>query len=143
MAKVHAGTKYITQKPVVCLPIIKCGTMGCAGSCPLSVAEYGNTDGAEPVTCGICGKTNWVSRNVLPREQSVPFGVAEEEVSLAATPKEPGLLFSGYGKASEHPVISSSLCLLSVERANQPLFPVFSAEVTTPSPCPLRNVKIA
>ena len=70
---------------VACRPIIKCGTMGCAGSCLLSVAEYGYTVGTEPVTCGICVKTNWVSRNVLPREQSAPSGVVEEDVSLAAT----------------------------------------------------------
>ena len=38
-------------EPVACRPIIK--TMGCAGSCLLSVAEYGYTVGTEPVTCGI------------------------------------------------------------------------------------------
>ena len=35
-------------------------------------------------TCGICGKTIWVSWNVLPREQSAPFGNVEEEVLLEA-----------------------------------------------------------
>ena len=101
--------------------------------------------GTEPVTCGISGKTNWVSRDLLPREQSAPFGVVEEEVSLAATtyswePKESGLFFSGYGKASEHAVISSSP-VSAVGGASKPaVISGFSAEVTTPSPCPLRNL---
>ena len=46
--------------------------------------------GLEPDTCEICGKTKWISRNVLPREQS-----------------ETCLFSSGYGKASEHAAISS------------------------------------
>ena len=62
--------------------------------------------------CGICGKTNWVSRNVLSREQSAPFGDVENEVLLETTSgpwevREPGLFSSGCGKASEHAVISS------------------------------------
>ena len=37
-------------KLVSCCPIIKCGTMECAGSCLLSVAEYGYSwDGASHV----------------------------------------------------------------------------------------------
>ena len=132
-------------EPVACRPIIKCGTMGCAGSCLLSVAEYGYTVGTGPVTCGICGKTNWVSRNVLPREQSAPSGVVEEEVSLAATscpwePKESVLFFSGYGEASEHAVISSSHVSAIGEASKPAVVSSFSAEVTTPSPCPLRNL---
>ena len=97
---------------VACRPIIKCGTTGCTGSCPTSVVGHGYTAGKEPDTCEICGKTNWVFRNVLLREQSALFGDVEKEVLLEATsgrwePREPGLLSSGYGKASEHAVISS------------------------------------
>ena len=43
--------------PVACRPIIKCGKPGCAGSCPLSVVEYGYKAGKKPATCRICGKT--------------------------------------------------------------------------------------
>ena len=131
--------------PVACRPIIKCGTMGCGGSYLLFVAEYGKTVGTEPVTCGICGKTSWVSRNVLPREQSAPFGVVEKEVSLAAStcpwePKEPGLFFSGYGNASELAVISSSP-VSAVGGASKPVvISSFSSEISMPSPCPLRNL---
>ena len=80
MATVHAGTKYIAQNL-----LLVAQSSSVEGSFLLSVADCGFSVGTEPVTCGICGKTNWVSRNVLPREQSAPFGVVEEEVSLAAT----------------------------------------------------------
>ena len=68
---------------------------------------HGYTAGKEPATCGICGKTNLVSRQVLLREQSALVGDVEKEVLLEATsgpwePREPGLLSSGNGKASEH-----------------------------------------
>ena len=75
------------MEPVACRPIIKCGTTGCTGSCPTSVAEK------EPDTCGICGKTNWVSRKVLPGEQSAPCGDVEKEVLLEAA-SAPGRVFS-------------------------------------------------
>ena len=42
---------------VACRPIIKCGKSGCAGSCPLSVVEYGFSAGKKPATCRTCGKT--------------------------------------------------------------------------------------
>ena len=132
-------------EPVACRPIIKCGTTGCTGSCPTPVVGHGYTAGKEPDTCGICGKTNWVSRNVLPREQSAPFGDVEKEVLLEATscpwePREPGLFSSGYGKASEHAVISSFLVSAVVGTSEPAVISSFSAEVTAPSPCPLRNV---
>ena len=56
-------------EPVACRPIIKCGMTGCTGSCPTSVVGHGYTAEKEPDTCEMCGKTHWVSRNVLPREQ--------------------------------------------------------------------------
>ena len=56
------------MEPVACRPIIKCGTTGSTESCPTSVVGHGYAAGKEPDTCGICEKTNWVSRNVLPRE---------------------------------------------------------------------------
>ena len=43
--------------PVACRPVVKCGKSGCAGSCPLSVVEYGYTAGKKPATCRTCGKT--------------------------------------------------------------------------------------
>ena len=59
--------------------------------------------------CGICGKTDWVSPNVLPREQSAPFGDVDKEVLLEAAsghrkPTEPGL---SPLVTSEHVMISS------------------------------------
>ena len=35
-------------EPVACCQIIKCGTTGCTGSCPLSVMDYGFSAGKEP-----------------------------------------------------------------------------------------------
>ena len=130
-------------EPVACRPIIQCGTTGCTGSCPISVVGHGCTAGTEPDTCGICGKPSWVSRNVLPREQSAPSGDVEKEVLLAAAscswePKEPGLFFSSYGEASEHAVISC-VCYRWNKRASRN-FQFFCCEVTKLSPCPLRNV---
>ena len=90
---------------VACRPIIKCGTTGNTGSCPTSVVGHGYTAEKEPDTCGICGKTIRVSRNVLP--QSAPFGDVEKEVRVGPLePSEPRLFSSGYGKASEHAMIS-------------------------------------
>ena len=45
----------------------------------------------------------------------------------------------GYGKASEHAVISS-FPVSAVGGTSEPAVYSFSAEVTAPSPCPLRNV---
>ena len=58
-----------------------CGSTGCTGSCLTSVVGRGFAARLEPDTCEICGKTKWISRNVLPREQS-----------------EPCLFSSGYGE---------------------------------------------
>ena len=100
--------------------------------------------GKEPDTCGIRGKTLRVSRNVLLREQSAPFGDVEKKISGVHIgpwePKEPGLFSSGYGKATEHAEISS-FHVSAVGGTNEPaVTSSFSAEVTAPSPCPLRNV---
>ena len=46
--------------------------------------DMGYTAGEEPDMCGICGKSNWVSRNVSPRERATSFGDAEKEVLLEA-----------------------------------------------------------
>ena len=110
-------------KTVACRPIIKCGTTGCTESCPTSVVGHEYTTGKEPDTCGICGKTTWVSRNLLPRERSAPFGDVEKEVLLEAAsghrePSEPGLFSSGYGKANEHAMLSSFL-VSAVKRASR------------------------
>ena len=133
------------MEPVACRPIIKCGTTGCTGSCPKSVVGHGYTAVKEPDTCGICVKTNWVSPNVLPREQSAPFGEFKKEVLREAAsgprePSEPGLFSSGYGKASEHAVISSFPVSAVGGTSGPAVISSFSAEVTAPSSSPLRNV---
>ena len=133
------------MQPVVCRPIIKCGTTGCTESSPTSVVGHGQTAGKEPDTCGICGKTNWVSRNVLPREQSALFGdvVKEAELDDASRswePSEPCLFSSGYGKASEHAMLSSFPVSAVGGTSGPAVTSSFSAVVTAPSPSPLRNV---
>ena len=47
-------------EPVACRPIIRCGMMGCAGSCPFVAVEYGYIPGNEPATC-----ETW--RKIFPR----------------------------------------------------------------------------
>ena len=99
----------------------------------------------EPDTCGICGTTKWVSRNVLPRERSAPFGDVEKEVLLEAAsgprePSEPGLFSSGYGKTGEHAMISSFLVSAVGETSGPAVISSLSAEVTALPPSPLRNV---
>ena len=47
--------------PVSGRQIIMCGTLGCSGSCSLSVVEYGYGAGKKPATCQICGR---ISRTV-------------------------------------------------------------------------------
>ena len=126
-AKVHVGMKHIARnlllvaqsssverRVVLVLSDIRGGTWVYSG------------EGARHVREDQLG----FSECCLPREQSAPFGDVEKEVLLEAAsgprePSEPGLLSSGYGKASEHAMSLVFLCLLSVEQAGQPLFPVF------------------
>ena len=70
---------------VACRPTIKCGTTGCTGSCPISVVGHRFSAGKKPAACGFCVKSDWVSRNVLPREQSAPLGDVEKEILLEAS----------------------------------------------------------
>ena len=60
-------------EPVACRPIVKCGIMGCTGSCPLSVVEFGYTVGNEPATCETCGKNSRVQKSLsqIPRLSKV------------------------------------------------------------------------
>ena len=43
--------------PAACRPVIKCGTFGCTGTCPLSVVECGYQPGKKPASCRTCGTT--------------------------------------------------------------------------------------
>ena len=137
--KGHAGTKYIAQN------LLLVAQPSSVGSCLFSVAEYGYTVGTQPVTCGICGRPIGLLGMFCLVNCRNLFGVVEKEVSLAATrctwePKEQGLFFSGYGKASEDAVISSSPVSAVGGTSKPAVISSFSAEVTTPSLCPLRNL---
>ena len=55
-------------------------------------------------------------------------------------PREPGVFSSGYGKANVHAVISCFLVSVVGGTSEPAVICSFSAEVTAPSPCPLRNV---
>ena len=72
---------------VACCPIIKCGTAGCTGSCPLSVVEYGYTAGKKPARCEIYGKNSRVltSRSQTPRLSKVK-GLRETAVEIPLPP---------------------------------------------------------
>ena len=85
MAEVHAGTKYIAQNLLLVAQSSSVERWGALGLVCSLWRNMGTQLGRSQLRAGSVGKTYWVSRNVLPREQSAPFGVVEEEVSLAAT----------------------------------------------------------
>ena len=103
--------------PVACRPIIKCGTTGCTRSCPTSVVGQTRA-GFVGRPIGFLGMFCFVGGHIGPLE-----------------PREPGLLSFNYDKAS------SSVPVSAVGGTSEPaVISSFSAEVTAPSPCPLRNV---
>ena len=63
-----------------------------------------------------------------------------EAASGPCAPNEPGLVSSDFGRASEHAVISSFPVSAVGGKSEPAVFSSFSAEVTAPSPSPLRNV---
>ena len=144
-AKAYVGMKHIARNLLLVAQSSIVERAGCAGSCPTFVVGHGKKagEGVRNVR-DLWEDSIRVSRNVFPREQWAPFGDVEKRISgVHIGPweaKQPGLFSSGYGKASEHAVISS-FPVSAVGGTNEPaVTSSFSAEVTAPSPCPLRNV---
>ena len=131
-----------------------CGTTGCAGSCPLSVVEYGYTAGKKPATCQICWKTfprsNVTLSDLSPaesegikrnrsRNSSPAMSRKSSVVSWSDSPRE-------HLEANVLPVNSRHLfgdASGSWERGKRAVissFPTSAVGGTAPSTCPLKTV---